>query len=106
MSRLLGLLVIFVAVVNLGCIPSEPIIRMTPMSEKLLWVSGVPSLVKDGRSARVGAAFGRQQGEMLSFHVEIENLAMTPILVGPGNFYYAACNLSDDGMERQCRPAR
>ena len=89
-----------------GCATPEPVLRLTPLSENVLWIGGTAAIVKEGRAARVAIAFARQQEDLVSFRVEIENTANTPILIGPSNFYYAACTRSADGKSRQCLPAR
>jgi hypothetical protein len=84
----------------------EPVLRLTPLSESVLWIGGRAAIVKEGRAARVAIAFARQQENLVSFRVEIENTANIPILIGPSNFYYATCTRSADRSSRQCLPAR
>lgn len=96
---------LFGVALGAGCLPPPPIVRMTPLADNLLWVGGVPAVVKEGKSARVGVAFVQQRDNLASFHVEIENLSTMPIEVGPANFYWAACMRSQDGTKRTCGPS-
>lgn len=89
-----------------GCVAPEPVLRLTPLAQNVLWIGGMAAVIQEGSSARVAAAFVRQQGDLVSFRVEVENTANTPILVGPSNFYYATCTRSADNRNRQCGPAR
>ena len=70
----------------------------------LLWVGGVPAVVKEGKSARVGVAFVQQRDNLASFHVEIENLSTMPIEVGRLTFS-GGCMRSQDGTKRTCGPS-
>jgi hypothetical protein len=94
-----------IAALAIGCAGPEPLVRMTPLSGNLVWVGGVQAAVKQNKSVRAGAAFVRQQGDLNSFHVEIENLSAAPIEVGPADFSTSACTLSSDGRTRTCGPA-
>ncbi len=89
-----------------GCVAPEPVLRMTPLSESVIWLQGKAAFIKEGQSGRVALAFDRQQGQLAAFHVEIENTGTEPFLIGPNDIYYAACNRSEDGQSRKCRPAR
>lgn len=105
MQRVLSLAVV-VASLAAACASPQPLVRMVPLSENVLWARGVPALVKDGKAARVGVAFAREQEGLVGFHVEVENLGMTPMIVGPRNFYHAACAATPDGRSRTCRPSQ
>jgi hypothetical protein len=72
----------------------------------VLWIGGTAAVIQEGKSARVAAAFVREQEELVSFRMEVENTASTPILVDPANVYYATCTRSADNRSRQCGPAR
>ena len=99
-------ILIVTATTSSGCMTPEPVLRLTPLSERVLWIGGTAAIVKEGRAARVAVAFARQQGNLVSFRVEVENTASIPIIIGPSNFYYATCTRSADRSNRQCLPAR
>jgi hypothetical protein len=82
------------------------VLRLTPLSDDLLWVNGLAAVVEDGKLARAGVAFVRPEQELVGFHVEIENTSMAPLLVDPSRFYYAACTRAADGKSRKCQPSR
>jgi hypothetical protein len=79
---------------------------MTPLSDRLLWIHGAAAVVEEGKLARAGVAFVRQEQELVGFHVEIENTSMAPILVDPSKFYCAACTKLEDGKARKCQPSQ
>jgi hypothetical protein len=84
----------------------EPVLRMTPLSDHLMWVQGAAAVVDEGKLARAGVAFIRREGELVSFHVEIENTSMAPVLVDPSKFYVAPCTRAADGTSRTCEPSQ
>jgi hypothetical protein len=88
-----------------GCVAPEPVLRLTPLAENVLWIAGQAATIKEGKAARVAVAFAHQQEALLGFRVEIENTASVPVLVNPSSSYYATCTRSPDG-KRQCHPAR
>jgi len=89
-----------------GCFTPEPVLRMTPLSDNLLWVNGLAAVVEEGKLARAGVAFVRPEQDLVGFHVEIENTSMAPILVDPSRFYYAACTSAEAGNTRKCQRSR
>ncbi len=105
MSKRLPAVVAMTIAVAGGCATAEPVIRLTPESNDVVWVGGSAAVIKKGISARVAVAFARAQDELVGFRVEIENGTTGPILIDPAKFYYAACVRSDDGNSRQCHPA-
>jgi hypothetical protein len=102
----LGLLAIVTTAILSGCATAQPVLRLSPLSENMLWIGGTAAIVKEASVARVAVAFARQQEELVSFRVEIENTANVPMIVSPTNFYYATCTRLADGKSRQCSPAR
>jgi hypothetical protein len=50
-----------------GCVAPEPVLRLTPLSENVLWIGGTAAAIKEGKSVRVAAAFDRQQEDLVSF---------------------------------------
>lgn len=102
------LLAVFVATVAVcaGCVAPAPVLRLTPRSDNVLWVGGMAAIIKQGKSARVAVAFARQEEELISFRVEIENTGLIPILVDPSSSYYATCTRSAKNGARQCHPTR
>ena len=99
-------LAVLVAAATTGCASAEPVLRLTPLSNNVVWVAGEAAVIKEGKLARVAVAFARQQDDLVGFRIEIENTANAPILVDPSNFYYAACTRSADAQKRNCHPAR
>jgi hypothetical protein len=89
-----------------ACMMPEPVLRMTPLSDHILWVQGSPAVVEEGKVARAGVAFIRQEQETVGFHVEIENTSMAPVLVDPSKFYVALCTRAADGKSRACEPSQ
>jgi len=103
--RLLAVLVATIAI-GLGCVRAQPVLRLTPLSDNVLWVGGMAASVKEGKLARVAVAFARQQDDLVAFYVEIENTARIPILVDPSRSYYAACTRLAKSRPRRCHPAQ
>jgi hypothetical protein len=98
-------LALALALTAAGCVAPEPVLRMTPLSENVLWLRGTAAFLKENSVGRVAMAFDRQEGQMVAFHVEIENAGTEPLLIDPAAIYYAACNRSQDGQIRRCAPA-
>ena len=105
-TKLVLAMLMMIGATSSGCVASEPVLRLTPLAESVFWIGGTAAVIQEGKSARVAAAFVRQQEDLVSFRVEVENTASTPILVGPSNFYYATCTRLADNRSRQCGPAR
>ena len=89
-----------------GCMMPEPVLRLTPLSDNVVWAGGMAAVVKQAKAARVAVAFAREHDGKVGFRVEIENTSPVPILIDPARFYYAACNRSADGASRTCQPSR
>jgi hypothetical protein len=93
-----------------GCATPEPVLRLTPLSESVVFNGGRAAQVKENRLVRVAAAFEREYARpnrrLVGFLVEIENTSDKPLLVDPAQFYYAACSDSLDRKTVQCQPSR
>jgi len=98
-------ILMMISAASSGCVAPEPVLRLTPLAENVLWIGGQAATIKEGKAARVAVAFAHQQENLLGFRVEIENTASVPVLVNPSSSYYATCTRSPDG-KRQCHPAR
>jgi hypothetical protein len=90
--RLLLVLSSVMASSQLGCATPAPLVRLNPISETVVWVSGRAAVEKDERGVRVAVAFERQVGKKLGVRVEIENGTNRRFEIDPGeDFSFIAC---------------
>jgi hypothetical protein len=98
--------VFFVASTSLlgaGCATPAPIVRLTPQSPNVVWVSGRMAVEQENAGVRVATAFERQDGGNHAIHVEIENRGDQPIEVGPEDIWFAHC---EGPVSEACAPSR
>jgi hypothetical protein len=86
---MLGILSAATAII--GCATPEAVLRLTPAMDNLVWVGGNAVASRQGKNARVAAAYINDQNGMLGFRVEIENNSTAPLLIEPAHFSYATC---------------
>jgi hypothetical protein len=80
-----------IAAVLAGCATPAPLVRLTPMSPNVLWVSGRASVTRDEAGLRVAVAFEHQDGPTLGLHVEILNGTAGALDVDPHEFTFTTC---------------
>ena len=83
--------VVSASVLAAGCATPAPIVRLTPQSPNVVWVSGRMAVEREHAGVRVATAFERQDGGNHAVHVEIENQGDQPIEVGPEDIWFAPC---------------
>jgi hypothetical protein len=97
------LVVVSASLLAAGCATPAPIVRLTPQSPNVIWVSGRMAVEQEGGGVRVATAFERQDGGNHAIHVEIENRGDQPIEVGPEDIWFAPC---EDPDSASCMTSR
>jgi hypothetical protein len=101
-------LLFFTTLTLSGCVMPEPVLRLTPLNENVVWRDGRAAQIKEGAPARVAVAFEQEatlaSRRLVGFRVEIQNVSDKPFLVNPMGFYYAACVTAPNGT-RKCQPS-
>lgn len=96
-----------------GCVMPEPVLRLAPMSQTIVWRDGRAAQIKEGKHMHVAAAFEREymhgNRHLVGFRVEIQNASDGAMLVDPARFYYAVCAVStvaSTEKSQSCQPSR
>src|SRR4051812_49160936 len=86
-----------------GCATPQPLVRLTPANDPVVWVAGRATLSAEKEGIRAAAAFDHQDGSLLSFRVEIQNDTDEPLQIDPAHISFTCCATAD---QRSCQPRR
>jgi len=89
--------------VLLGCATPQPLVRLTPASQPVVWVAGRATLMAEKDGVRVAAAFEHQDGSLLGLRVEVQNQTDDPLLIDPAEISFATCTGAEPSS---CRPPK
>jgi hypothetical protein len=94
---------VLAAPVVLGCVTPAPLVRLTPNSPAIFWVSGRATVAHEEGGVRVAVAFEHQNGMTLGLRVEVQNGTAGQLDVDPHEFTFTACGTA--GVDA-CAPTR
>jgi hypothetical protein len=95
-----------VAATLAGCVTAQPVLRLTPRDQDVVWVGGSPVVGKTGVNVRVATAFARDYDGRIGFRVEVENRTAQPLLIDHRVFSFATCVRQEGVGTEECAPAR
>src|SRR5262245_49428121 len=84
--------ILFVGASVAGCATPEPIYKLFPNSQDVIWVGGRGSVQKEIEGVRVATAFENQDGNSLALRLEIQNGTPDRVDVGPQDVTFTACS--------------
>jgi hypothetical protein len=87
----------------MGCATPQPLVRLTPANEPVVWVAGRATLTAENDGIRVGAAFEHQDGAILGLRVEVQNGTDQPLQIDPAEITFTPCATA---QTTSCQPAR
>ena len=99
----LAMTVLLAVMTSIGCATPQPVLRLTPAMDNLVWVGGNAVATHQGKNARVAIAFMHEQDGLLAFRVEIDNHTPVPLLMDPARFSYTTCRLASTPEKWACK---
>lgn len=74
-----------------ACVAPMPIVRLTPESPNVTWVSGLAVVTQEQDGVRIALAFDRHEGDTLAFRVEVMNNTPGQFEVSPRDCLFVTC---------------
>jgi hypothetical protein len=77
--------------VFVACVAPMPLVRLTPESPNVTWVSGLAVVTQEQRDVRIAIAFDRHENGTLAFRLEVMNNTTGQLEVSPRDIIFVTC---------------